>query len=83
MHTAACYDESTDEERHLVDRFLARSVRYQATMLDTATRLGLDHLDAGTGESVAHLVDRVLAAVAAQESVGRSSAGFALNRSVT
>jgi 2-phosphoglycerate kinase len=75
VYTAGRYEEATEQERQLMDMFLARSRRYQTLMLDAVTRLGLDRIDGGGGRSVAELVDAVLAAVDAQDSVGRSSAG--------
>ncbi|MGX1672502.1 hypothetical protein [Streptomyces sp. NPDC055400] len=75
VYTAGRYEEATEQERHLMDMFLARSRRYQTLMLDAVIRLGLDRIDGGGGRSVAELVDAVLAAVDAQDSVGRSSAG--------
>lgn len=74
MYEAGGYDEASDQERHLADQFLARSERYQALMVDSLTGLGLDRIDVGEAPSVAELTDRVLAAVEAQESVGRSPA---------
>jgi hypothetical protein len=72
VHAAGRYEAATEEERHLMDMFLARTERYQTLMLDAIDRLGLDRIDAG-GRSVAELVDSVLAAVDAQETMGRSS----------
>ncbi|MCB5909108.1 hypothetical protein [Streptomyces pinistramenti] len=75
MRDAGRYGEATGEERHLMDRFLARTVRYQALMVDAVDRLGLDRIDAGGHRSVEELADVVLATVGAQRAVGRSSAG--------
>ncbi|WP_371780281.1 AAA family ATPase [Streptosporangium subroseum] len=72
VHAAGRYEAATEGERRLVDKFLARTERYQTLMLDAIGRLGLDRIDAG-GRSVADLVDSVLAAVDAQEAIGRSS----------
>ncbi|MEU6355761.1 hypothetical protein ABZ896_41685 [Streptomyces sp. NPDC047072] len=75
IHAGGCYEAATDEERHLMDKFLARTERYQAHMIDAVDRLGLDRVDAGGGQSPAVLADAVLAVADAQTTVGRSSAG--------
>jgi hypothetical protein len=67
VHAAGHYADATDEERHLMDKFLARTRRYQTLMLDAVDMLGLDRIDSGGGRSVAELVDLVLATVDAQE----------------
>jgi 2-phosphoglycerate kinase len=74
VHEAGGYSSATAGERHLMDRFLARTGRYQELMLAAVDELGLDLLDAGGGRSAASLADSVLAAVGAQEAVGRSFA---------
>lgn len=58
-----------------MDKFLARTERYQTLMIDAIDRLGLDRLDAGGGQAAAELADTVLAAANAQTAVGRSSTG--------
>ncbi|MFE3649322.1 hypothetical protein ACFXO2_16045 [Streptomyces sp. NPDC059152] len=73
VHDGGRYATATAEERHLMDKFLARTERYQALMLSVVHRLGLDHLDSGDGRSPGELADAVLSAAAAQHSVGRSS----------
>ncbi|TDQ50299.1 RNA polymerase sigma-70 factor [Actinorugispora endophytica] len=73
IRRAGRYNEATDHERLLMDRFLARSARYQAIMLDAVAGLGLDRVDAGAGGSVAELADAVLAAVDAQDSAGAAT----------
>ncbi|KAB2589362.1 (d)CMP kinase [Streptomyces arboris] len=75
VHAAGRYEAATDEERALMDKFLARTERYQALMNDAIDRLGLARVDAGGGQSAAELADTVLAAVDAQTAPGRSSAG--------
>ncbi|MFB8030494.1 MULTISPECIES: hypothetical protein [unclassified Streptomyces] len=75
MYAAGRYVEATDQERHLTDKFLARSVRYQVLMRDALSELDLDRVDVGGGRPVAELADSVLSAVRAQHAVGRSSAG--------
>ncbi|MFF2656551.1 hypothetical protein ACFVUH_04220 [Kitasatospora sp. NPDC058032] len=62
------YAEATEDGRHLMDRFLARSVRYQELMLAELDRFGPHgpgpaRLDAGGGRSADELADAVLAAV--------------------
>lgn len=75
VHAAGCYEAATDEEQVLMDKFLARTERYQTLMIDAIDRLGVDRIDAGGGQSAAELADTVLAAADAQTAVGRSSAG--------
>jgi len=55
------YDEASEEERALMDKFLARSVRYQSLMVADVDRLGLARLHVGTDTPVSELVDAVLA----------------------
>ncbi|AKA07904.1 hypothetical protein SAZ_40200 [Streptomyces noursei ZPM] len=74
VHGAGRYAEATAGERHLMDKFLARTGRYQSLMLSEVHRLGLDHLDSGDGRSPEELADAVLSIAAAQHAVGRSSA---------
>ncbi|WP_181799178.1 P-loop NTPase family protein [Kitasatospora acidiphila] len=61
IRTAGRYDEATEQERHLMDRFTARTLRYQAAMLDAVTTLDLNHIDVGSGRPVAEVADAVLA----------------------
>ncbi|GHH66728.1 hypothetical protein GCM10017673_12750 [Streptosporangium violaceochromogenes] len=75
IRAAGHYETATAGERHLMDRFLARTERYQSLMLDAVDSLALDRLDAGDGGSVDETADAVLSAVSAQNAVGRSSAG--------
>ncbi|MFZ3561382.1 hypothetical protein [Streptomyces sp. BH055] len=76
MHAAGRYEAATGEERVLMDKFLARTVRFQSLMLAAVDRLGLDRIDAGRGQSPAELADTVLAAADAQVAVGRSATGL-------
>ncbi|MFJ1787753.1 hypothetical protein ACIOML_26045 [Streptomyces anulatus] len=64
VRAAGGYEQATDAERHLMDRFLARTVRYQARMLDAVEAHGLDRVDTG-GRTVTEVADAVLAAAAA------------------
>ncbi|WP_207621252.1 hypothetical protein [Streptosporangium minutum] len=75
IHRAGRYEEATGEEQHLMEKFLARTERYQTLMLDAVDRLGLARIDAGDGRSAEELADAVLSAAEAQDAVGRSSAG--------
>lgn len=75
MCEASRYEEATSEERHLINKFLARTLRYQALMQDAVDRLGLDHIEADVGLSAKELADAVLTAITAQYAIGRSSAG--------
>lgn len=66
VHEAGHYARATAEERHLMDKFLARSARYQYLMRAELTALGLDParvVDAGDGRSVEAVADAVLDAV--------------------
>ncbi|MFH9297178.1 hypothetical protein [Streptomyces sp. NPDC017520] len=71
VRSAGRYEEATDAERHLMDRFLTRTVRYQARMLDAVAALGLSRVDTGGGRTVEELADAVLSALAAQVGPGR------------
>ncbi|MFE6888194.1 hypothetical protein [Streptomyces sp. NPDC057694] len=75
VHAAGRYEAATDEERALMDKFLARTERYQTLMVDAIDRLGLDRIDVGGGQSAAAWADTVLAAAKTQTAVGRSSTG--------
>ncbi|WP_329581021.1 hypothetical protein [Streptomyces sp. NBC_01361] len=75
VHAAGRYEAATETERRLMDKFLARTERYQTLMIDALDRSGMDRIDAGGGRSVAELADMVLAAVDAQNAVGQSSLG--------
>ncbi|MEU5046224.1 AAA family ATPase [Streptomyces griseorubiginosus] len=55
------YDEASEQERFLMDKFLARSLRYQSLMVDVVERLGLARVDVGTDRSVSEVADAVLA----------------------
>ena len=55
------YDGASQGERLLMDKFLARSVRYQELMVEAADRLGLPRVDVGHGSSVSEVADAVLA----------------------
>ena len=68
------YETATAEEQHLMDKFLARTERYQTLMLDAVDSLGLARIDAG-GRSVANLVDTVLTTAHTQDTIGRMPTG--------
>ncbi|MFE9378133.1 hypothetical protein [Streptomyces sp. NPDC006855] len=70
VRAAGRYAQATEGERFLMDRFLARTGRYQALMLDAVEVLGLDRVDTG-GRTVAESADAVLAAATAQVRPGR------------
>jgi len=61
IHAAGRYEGATPEERFLMDKFLARSMRYQSLMVAELDRLGLARVDVGKDRSVPELVDAVLA----------------------
>ncbi|WP_432005312.1 AAA family ATPase [Streptomyces parvus] len=75
VRAAGRYEEATEGERLLIDRFLARTDRYQALMVDAVDALGLDRIDVG-GRTVAELADAVLTAAAAQARPGRGDGPF-------
>ncbi|MEE1740344.1 hypothetical protein PUR49_28210 [Streptomyces sp. BE147] len=74
VHQAGGYERAAEGERYLMEKFLARTERYQDLMVESADRLGLDRLDAG-GRSVPALADAVLAVVGARQSAGRPGTG--------
>ncbi|MDY0815165.1 hypothetical protein [Kitasatospora purpeofusca] len=63
IRTAGRYPEATPDGRYLMDKFLARSVRYQDLLLAEPAALGSEPLDAGDGRSLEELADVVVAAV--------------------
>ncbi|MYS23749.1 hypothetical protein GA0115240_15635 [Streptomyces sp. DvalAA-14] len=73
IHAAGHYEQRPAPNRYLIDKFLARTVRYQTLMLDAVGRLGLDHIDAGTGRPVEEVAEAVLLASARQGKVGRAA----------
>lgn len=73
MHAGCHYDRMPARDRPPVDKFLARTLRYQTMMLDTVTQLRLDHLDTGTDRSPEDLAAAVLAVAEAQVGVGRAA----------
>ncbi|MFJ9306055.1 hypothetical protein [Streptomyces cyaneofuscatus] len=75
VHAAGRYEAATDQEQALMDRFLARTERYQTLMIEAADRLGLHRIDAGRGQSAGELADMVIAAADAQTTAGRPSTG--------
>lgn len=75
VHAAGRYEAATDEEQRLIDKFLARTERYQNLMIDAIDSLGMDRIDAGGGRSAAELADTVLTTVGAQNMARRSSTG--------
>lgn len=58
IHTAGDYANATTGERALIDKFLARTERFQQLMLADVERLGLAHLDVN-GHSVTELADTI------------------------
>ncbi|GAA1077069.1 hypothetical protein GCM10009605_12480 [Nocardiopsis composta] len=74
MRAESGYDALADGERRLVDAFLARTLRYQALMLDRLAEPGLDRVEVD-GRSPEEVADAVLAAVEEQGTVGRPAAG--------
>ncbi|MFJ4826387.1 hypothetical protein ACIP5L_24275 [Streptomyces bacillaris] len=66
VRAAGRYEEAMAGERLLMDRFLARTVRYQELTLAAVDALGLDRVDGGGGRTVAEVADAVLAVAGAQ-----------------
>jgi 2-phosphoglycerate kinase len=62
MRASARYPELPDEERHLVDKFLARAVRFQTLVEQAVDTHGLPRVDTG-GLPAGGVADSVLAAV--------------------
>ncbi|MFJ8536980.1 AAA family ATPase [Streptomyces sp. NPDC093591] len=62
MRASARYGQLADRERCLVDKFLARTERYQELMAQAVDRHGLVRIDTA-GRSAAEVADLVLAAV--------------------
>jgi len=60
MHRASGYDDLPADSRHLVDKFLARSISYQTRMLNLVAELGLHHLDVTIPRSPEQLGDEIL-----------------------
>ncbi|WP_236062439.1 hypothetical protein [Actinacidiphila acididurans] len=77
MHAASHYDRMPAQGRDPIDKFLARTLRYQKLVRDAVARLGLDHIDTSSGRPPEKLAEAVLAAAAAQDAVGRSVLGAA------
>ncbi|MFF7589828.1 hypothetical protein ACFZCK_20305 [Kitasatospora purpeofusca] len=57
------YPEAAPDGRYLMDKFPARTVRYQELLLAELAALGREPLDAGDGRSVEGLADIVAGAV--------------------
>ena len=60
IHDGGGYSTATDGERALMDKFLARSIRFQQLVLADVERLGLRHVEVD-GRSVAEVADAILA----------------------
>ncbi|WP_371749666.1 hypothetical protein [Streptomyces sp. NBC_01283] len=75
MYEGSRYKEAAAEEQHLIEKFLARTVRYQALMQGAVDRRGLDRIEADSDRSPEELADAVLTAVGSQGAIGRSTAG--------
>ncbi|MFJ8363433.1 hypothetical protein [Streptomyces sp. NPDC093984] len=63
VYAAGHYDAATPSERLVMDKFVARSERFQSIVLDAVDRLGLTRLDVGDGRPVGEVADAVLDAV--------------------
>lgn len=60
VHDGGGYATATADEQALMDKFLARSVRFQELMLANVERLGLRRVEVD-GRSVAEVADAILA----------------------
>ncbi|MEW2066210.1 hypothetical protein [Streptomyces sp. NPDC007346] len=74
VRAAGRYEEAADGERRLMDRFLDRTGRFQALMVEAVDRLGLDRVDTGGGRTVGEVADAVLATAALRVSPGEPGA---------
>jgi hypothetical protein len=61
IRTSGAYASATVDERALMDKFLARAVRFQQLLVDDLDRFGLVRIDVD-GRSVAEVADAVVAA---------------------
>ncbi len=66
IHTSGGYATASAGERALMDKFLARSIRFQQLLLADVDRLGLARV-AVDGRSVAEVADAVVAAAGAPD----------------
>jgi 2-phosphoglycerate kinase len=73
MHSTSDFDQMAAPDRYAVDKFLARTLRYQRMMLESVVQLGLDRVHTSNDRSPGELAEVVLAAAAAQRTVGRST----------
>ncbi|MET8707114.1 AAA family ATPase [Streptomyces californicus] len=64
VRTAGRYARASEEERLLMDRFLARTHRFQTRTVEAVESLGLARLDVGGGRTVEELTDAVMATAA-------------------
>ncbi|MFJ6883715.1 AAA family ATPase [Streptomyces sp. M54] len=64
VRTAGRYARASEEERLLMDRFLARTHRFQARTVEAVESLGLARLDVGGGRTVEELADAVMGTAA-------------------
>ncbi|MGR6974703.1 hypothetical protein ACU639_34750 [Streptomyces cynarae] len=67
VYAAGQYDAATPSERLVMDKFVARSERFQSIVLDAVDRLGLSRLDVGDGRPVGEVADAVLDAVGVRD----------------
>ncbi|WP_179887737.1 AAA family ATPase [Streptomyces sp. b94] len=64
VRTAGRYARASEEERLLMDRFLARTHRFQTRTVEAVESLGLARLDVGGGRTVEELAGAVMATAA-------------------
>ena len=71
MYTGSGHAAASAPERHLIDVFLARTLRFQELVRAEVERLHLAELPVDGSRTAGETADAVLSAVSAQESVGR------------
>ena len=60
IYRASGYEQATARERAMTDKFLGRTHRYNARMMEAVTRLGLPWIDVEAFSSLEQLTDNVL-----------------------
>ncbi|WP_306371404.1 hypothetical protein [Nocardiopsis sp. CC223A] len=72
MYTGSGHAAATPRERHLIDVFLARTLRFQELMRAEVERLHLAELPVDGSRTAGETADAVLSAVSDQPTVGRT-----------
>lgn len=63
MHQGSRYERASEDERRLVDAFLARAVRYQELLRQVVDARGLKRVEVRAGQGPEEVADAVLASV--------------------